>query len=124
MRKNAVLPYALIAVVGIVLVIVISVAGNNQRATLEKEANGDNQTEEKSEGGETADPEDIFKQSCASCHANDLSGDFGPDLRKVGKDHSADDIKKIVLEGQGQMPAQDLSDDEATEIAEWLADHK
>src|SRR5699024_12499027 len=94
MRKNAVLPYALIAVVGIVLVIVISVAGNNQRETLEKEANGDNQTEEKSEGGETADPEDIFKQSCASCHANDLSGDFGPDLRKVGKDHSADDIKK------------------------------
>lgn len=78
-------------------------------------------------GGETASAaEDLFEANCAACHGADLSGAAGPNLQKVGADHSADDIKNIILNGQGAMPAQGnrVSDDEAQQIADWLAAKK
>lgn len=120
MKKNAVLPYAIIAVVGIVLVIVLSVAGNNQRTTLENQAKNGG-TEEKKE---VAAPEDIFSNNCAACHANDLSGGMGPNLTKVGAKLSKDDIHDIILNGRGNMPAQNVSEEESQAVAGWLAEKK
>lgn len=77
-------------------------------------------------GGDTAavNAEDVYTQSCAACHGGDLKGGVGPDLTKVGGNLSQDDIKTVILEGRGQMPAQNLNDEEATAVAEWLAAKK
>ena len=129
MKKNPVIPYALIAVLGIVLVIVISVVGINQREAIEGDDEGE-ETEEQSNddgeegGGETDDPEAIFQDTCATCHGDDLSGDMGPNLQEVGSRHSEDEIKDIVMNGKGQMPSGLVEEDQADALAEWLADKK
>ena len=94
------------------------------------DTSGDTGTEEsggtEEEGGtvDTAAAEEAFQSSCASCHGADLSGGAGPDLTKVGADHSAEDIAKIINEGQGSMPAGMATGDDVELIANWLAEKK
>ncbi|HLQ72710.1 MAG TPA: cytochrome c [Bacillota bacterium] len=70
---------------------------------------------------ETAAAEEIYKKSCASCHGSDLEGGAGPGLENVGSDHSADEIADIIDNGTGSMPAQNLSEEDRDELADWLA---
>lgn len=85
----------------------------------------DNTAEESNDGAvDTAAAEEIFESNCSSCHGGDLSGGAGPDLTKVGSDHSADDIKDIIENGKGSMPAQNVSEEDATTLADWLAEKK
>ena len=54
----------------------------------------------------------LFVRLCAECHADDASGDDGPDLR--GLDLSDQRIKKMITQGRkGEMPAFKKLDDEA-----------
>lgn len=78
-------------------------------------------------GGETADAgqaEEIYKNSCASCHGGDLEGGAGPDLTSVGADLSQDEIETVIEEGQGGMPGGLVSGDDLTTLAEWLSEQK
>jgi|SRR5690625_2559463 len=87
----------------------------------------DEGTEESADDGGTVDTaaaEDVYKSSCASCHADDLSGGVGPDLTEIGSKLSADEIEDIIANGQGSMPAGTATGDDATAVAEWLAEHK
>lgn len=64
----------------------------------------------------SAETEELVKDNCASCHSGDfelVAGDTG---------YSADEIEDIIKDGIGGMPSIDVSDDEATAIAEYLAD--
>ena len=75
---------------------------------------------------ETAvDAEKIFANNCASCHGNNLEGNVGPNLTKVGSKYSSEEIQKIIKNGKGQMPAGILKDDkEIMAVADWLAEKK
>ncbi|QZY86227.1 cytochrome c551 [Exiguobacterium acetylicum] len=75
---------------------------------------------------ETAvDAEKIFANNCASCHGNNLEGNVGPNLTKVGSKYSSEEIQKIIKNGKGQMPAGILKEDEEiVAVADWLADKK
>lgn len=80
---------------------------------------------EEDEGESTVDAgeaEEIYKQSCASCHAADLSGGAGPDLTTAGDDFTVEEIEDIINEGVGTMPAGLVPEDEATVLAEWLVE--
>ncbi|KHE70415.1 cytochrome c550 [Halobacillus sp. BBL2006] len=123
MRRNPVIPFAIIAVLGIVAMIIVSAAGINQREAIQnEEENGGAKQEEQASGG---DPEELFQAKCASCHGGDLSGGVGPNLQKVGSKYSADEIKEIILNGKGsQMPAGLYTGEDATKLAEWLAKKK
>ncbi|SET61050.1 cytochrome c550 [Oceanobacillus limi] len=121
MRKNPVIPYAIIAVVGILTVIVLSFIGVSQREDIANE-DGDHQTEE---GEASAEPDVIYENNCAMCHGGDLSGGMGPDLTQVGADLSEDEINDIILNGRGDMPAQShLSEGEVSSLVEWLSEHQ
>ncbi|HEX6593052.1 MAG TPA: cytochrome c [Bacillota bacterium] len=85
--------------------------------------NGDDAADN-GETTEASGAEDLYKQSCASCHGEDLSGGAGPDLNNAGANNSADEIKDIIVNGVGTMPAQDLSDEDAQTLADWLAEKK
>ncbi|MER2123423.1 MAG: cytochrome c551 [Exiguobacterium indicum] len=75
---------------------------------------------------ETAvDAEKIFANNCASCHGNNLEGNVGPNLTKVGSKYSSEEIQEIIKNGKGQMPAGILKDDkEIMAVADWLAEKK
>ncbi|MFD2759443.1 cytochrome c550 [Lentibacillus juripiscarius] len=133
--KNPVIPYALTAALGILLVIVISVVGLNQQEAIQDEQNGEEkqgeEQQEKSQdegsgGGETAaNGEEIFQSNCASCHGSDLSGGVGPDLTSVGSDYSKEEIKEIIANGfPPNMPAGIVKGKKADALAQWLSEQK
>lgn len=121
MIKNPVIPYAIIAIIGILMVVVFSFIGDSQRTAMNDEENG---TAEDAE--ELADPDEIYANSCVSCHGDDLSGVSGPDLTQVGDRLSEEDIHDIIVEGSdnGAMPGGLTSLEGADALAEWLADMK
>ncbi|RWZ60053.1 cytochrome c [Halobacillus fulvus] len=119
MRRNPVIPFAIIAVLGIVAMIIVSAAGINQREAIQnEEENGGEQQEETA----SADPEQLYQNQCASCHGGDLSGGVGPNLQDVGSRYSAEEIQDIIVNGKGNMPAGLYTGEEATAVAEWLAE--
>lgn len=125
MKKNPVVPYAIIAIIGIFAVIIISFVGNGQRADMQKAEEGGGEATEEAQGGETSDdPEAIFESNCASCHGADLSGGMGPDLTKAGSDHSEEEIHDIIMNGKGQMPPGMATEGEADVLAKWLSEKK
>ncbi|HLR81471.1 MAG TPA: cytochrome c [Bacillota bacterium] len=94
--------------------------GGDDGATDGGDAGGD----DAGETTEASGAEDLYKQNCASCHGEDLSGGAGPDLNNAGANNSADEIKDIIVNGQGSMPAQDLPEEDAQTLADWLAEKK
>ncbi|HLR14448.1 MAG TPA: cytochrome c [Bacillota bacterium] len=121
MIKNPVVPYAIIAVIGILMVVVFSYIGDSQRKAMNEEENGTT-----AESEEIGEPDEIYANKCASCHGDDLSGVSGPDLTQVGDRLSEEDIHDIIVNGSdnGQMPGGLTSVEEADALAEWLADMK
>lgn len=100
---------------------------NDTEEPADTEESADEGAEESADDGgavDTAAAEDAYKQSCASCHGQDLSGGAGPDLTTIGSKLSASEIEDIIVNGQGSMPGGLLSGDDATAVAEWLAEHK
>lgn len=91
--------------------------------TTDDAAETDDATDDAAEEGGSVDAsaaEELYKQSCASCHGADLSGQGSfPSLKGTGL--SAEEIETIILEGRGSMPAQLLTGDDAKTVAEWLA---
>lgn len=79
----------------------------------------DNATDTASSG-----PEQLYNQKCMNCHGKNLEGAFGPELAHIGSKLSKEDIEKIILEGQGQMPKGLLKGEDASSVAEWLANKK
>ena len=119
MIKNPVVPYAIIAIIGIFTVIVLSYVGVNQREAIQ------NPDEAAADTTETADnPEEIYKNSCASCHGAELSGGSAPDLTQVGGKLSADEIVDIINNGtDGGMPPGMATPPQAEALAEWLVEN-
>ncbi|MGP4077707.1 cytochrome c551 [Halobacillus sp. K22] len=71
---------------------------------------------------DTAAAEEVYQNSCASCHGGELGGGFGPALTEVGAKYDAAKIVDIIKNGKGQMPAQNqVSDEDAQSVADWLA---
>lgn len=86
---------------------------------------GNGASDNKGSGGSTASAaEQIFQQSCASCHGQNLEGKVGPNLQKVGSKYSKDEIKQIIEKGRGGMPAGVIQGDDVDKVAEWLASKK
>lgn len=65
--------------------------------------------------GDVVEPEEIYKESCASCH----SGDF--DFGQGEVDLSVEEIEDLILNGIGNMPAIDVSEEEANALAIYLS---
>lgn len=105
--------------------LVLSACGGGGSSDTDTDAPDDGAATEEDGGSVDASAaEDAYKSSCASCHGQDLSGGVGPALDSVGSKMSADEIEDAIVNGVGTMPAGLLSGDDATAVAEWLADHK
>ncbi|MDR4945606.1 YVTN family beta-propeller repeat protein [Neobacillus cucumis] len=65
-----------------------------------------------------------FKNTCASCHGNDLKGGAGPNLTKVGGKYTEQELLKIIQDGKGMMPSNLLTKEESQQMAKWLSQKK
>lgn len=104
-------------------VLVLGACGGGDNTDKEPADNGNTNTEESAENGaavDTAAGEEIYQANCAMCHGADLSGGAGPELIDVGSKYSSDEIKDIVENGKGSMPAQDVSGDDLDALVTWL----
>lgn len=82
-----------------------------------------------SDGGETqtadaGDEAKLYENKCSSCHGQNLEGQVGPELTKIGSKMSKDEIEKLILDGKGSMPAGLIKGEEASDVATWLAEKK
>lgn len=117
MGKNSVLPYAIIAILGIFAVIFISFLGVNQREAIQ------NPEETNGEENVVLEADEIYKNNCASCHGADLEGTSAPSLVDVGSKFSEDEIKDIIINGtDGGMPAGLVDAEQSAALAEWLSE--
>ena len=136
MKKNPVIPYAMIAALGILAIIILSVVGVNQQQQLAEEggetppeeqpAEGNGETPAEGGGGGNVDPAQIFQNNCASCHGGDLSGGLGPPLTGIGDTYSAEEIAEIIatgIEGTSMPPFEgQLSEEQIQALATWLTE--
>jgi cytochrome c551 len=73
--------------------------------------------------GET-NPQDMFRQTCAGCHGQNLEGYVGPNLQKIGNKLNEKQILEVITKGRGQMPGGLVTGEKAKSLAAWLASHK
>ncbi|HLR42734.1 MAG TPA: cytochrome c [Pseudogracilibacillus sp.] len=126
MKKN-IIPFGVIAAVGIFAAIIVFYIGVEQREDIQlaEESNGEEVSQEEENGEVDAlDPEAVYANSCASCHGDDLSGTAGPDISAVGASLSEDEIHDVIMNGQGTMPPGLVGGEEADMLAEWLSEMK
>ncbi len=76
------------------------------------------------ETANAAQGEEVYQQSCVSCHGGNLEGGAGPALETVGSKYSKDEILNIIENGKGNMPPNIVQGEEADAVAEWLAAKK
>lgn len=125
MNRNPLIPFGLIAVLGIVLMVVVSFWGlNNADKMLAAQADKQKAATEQAAAPAANDPEGLFKASCASCHGQNLEGAVGPNLTQVGGRLSADQINTIINNGGATMPPGIVDAEKAKTIAAWLAEKK
>ncbi len=118
MNRNPLIPFALIAFLGIGLMFLLSFVGLDN---MEEMANED----KPGATAEPASPDELYAANCLSCHGDQLQGGFGPELAKIGSEYDAEHIEGVILNGQeGGMPAGLVNAEGAKALAEWLAEKK
>ncbi|MCQ6560230.1 c-type cytochrome [Paenibacillus mendelii] len=68
----------------------------------------------------------LYKQSCLSCHAADLSGRVGPGLQEIGSKLSEEQLFGLIQDGARGMPSfkKKLTAAEIEALAQWLSNNK
>lgn len=116
MRGKPLYPFAVTAVLGILLIVILSFVGLHQQQDMAGE-NGEADEQEFASDYELG--EHVYIQSCAACHGQDLSGvGSNPALNALDGYLTKEEIVTIIREGQGAMPAFPNVDAEA--VAEFL----
>ncbi|MBM7650014.1 cytochrome c550 [Bacillus ectoiniformans] len=116
MNRNPVIPFLLIMVFGLGLIFFLSLEGLGNSEEMAKEKEGGEKTEEAA--GEF-DPEGHYKESCIGCHGGNYEGGAGPALK--GTKLSKDEIKDVLVNGKGSMPAGMVPAENADAMAEWVS---
>ncbi|WP_318615052.1 cytochrome c550 [Sporosarcina sp. YIM B06819] len=119
MGKNPVVPYILIFALGLGLIFFMSLYGLDQQKEIANKGE-EGKTEDVAESAEF-DPE-VAVGKCIGCHGGDLTGGMGgaaPSL--VGTSLSKDEIKNVILNGSGAMPAGIIKEDaELDAMADYI----
>lgn len=100
--------------------LVLGACGGGGEETAEPPADGGDGGSESS-----VDAEAIVQQNCISCHGENLegAGNFPP-LNDVGARLSEEEIRGVIDNGKGAMPAGIIEGEEADAVAKWLSEKK
>lgn len=121
MKGSPLIPFALIALIGIVLMAGLSAYGLSERNAAEEGEDGAAEEEVTEIEDPIAAGEELAQASCINCHGGDLAGASGPAINNLNGTYSAEEISEIIQNGIGAMPPQTQYDPaEADAIAEYL----
>lgn len=100
--------------------LVLGACGGGGEETAEPPADGGDGGSESS-----VDAEAVVQQNCISCHGENLegAGNFPP-LNDVGARLSEEEIRSVIDNGKGAMPADIIEGEEADAVAKWLSEKK
>lgn len=103
--------------------LVLGACGGGGEETSEQPAETPEETPEESTS--SVDPEQVVQQNCISCHGENLEGQGNfPALNDVGSRLSEEEIREVIANGQGAMPAGIIEGEEADAVAQWLSEKK
>ncbi|MDQ0254373.1 mono/diheme cytochrome c family protein [Evansella vedderi] len=118
MKGKPLFPFAVTAVLGILLIVILSFVGLNQGQDIAGE-DGDADEQEFETAYELG--EHIYLQSCAACHGQDLEGvGSNPAVNALEGRFTKEEIVQIIHEGPGAMPPFANLGDDAEAVAEFL----
>ncbi|MDQ0205556.1 c-type cytochrome [Alkalicoccobacillus murimartini] len=121
MKGSPLIPFALIALIGILLMAGLSAYGVLERSAQEEQENGNGEEEPVEIDDPIVAGEELAQQSCINCHGGDLAGGMGPAINGLEGELSLEEISTIIKEGIGSMPPQtQYSSEEADAISEYL----
>ncbi len=92
--------------------------GGDEPAPAEEETPAEAPAEEAAGDFDATAARATYEASCIGCHGGNLEGASGPALEGTGL--TAAEIEDIILNGKGAMPAQNLPEDEAANLAAWV----
>ncbi|MFY4774901.1 cytochrome c550 [Metabacillus sp. RGM 3146] len=117
MKRNPLVPFALIAILGIGLIFLFSFKGlaDNKKLAGKEE-------KPKTTDIANASPDEIYKQNCLQCHGDKYQGGVGPKL--AGIKASPDEIKNQIKNGGGGMPAGLVPPEKLDAMTKWVSNLK
>jgi cytochrome c550 len=117
MKRNPLIPFALIAATGLLVMLILSYQGLDKADRI---ANPDKYAD-----ASKATPEELIQKSCITCHGGDLKGASAPDISAAGSRLSEEQIKDIIVNGKGSMPKGIIKKpDQVDKVAKWLSEQK
>lgn len=119
MKRNPVVPFVVIMVLGMGLMFALSLIGLGDAKEVAEEQKKGVKQEQVTDHASVA-PETLYKQSCIGCHGDAYQGGVGPTLTGVGDRLSAAEIKNVVLNGRNQMPGGLVKEDQAEALVKFL----
>ena len=72
--------------------------------------------------GDIAAGEQVFADTCAACHGADGTGGIGPSLLDEVPDASDAELQDVIQNGEGEMPAQSLDDQQTADVIAYMRD--
>ncbi|MBU5262956.1 cytochrome c550 [Bacillus atrophaeus] len=120
MKRNPLIPFLLIAVLGIGLTFFLSVKGLGDAKEIA--GGGENKSAEKETAN--ASPEEIYQANCISCHGENYEGVSGPSLKGVGDKKDVAEIKTKIEKGGNGMPSGLVPAEKLDEMADWVSNIK
>jgi mono/diheme cytochrome c family protein len=72
--------------------------------------------------GDIAAGEQVFADTCAVCHGADGTGGIGPSLLDEVPDASDAELQDVIQNGDGEMPAQSLDDQQTADVIAYMRD--
>lgn len=118
MKRNPVVPFVVIMVLGIGLMFLLSFKGLGDAKDIAAEQKNGGKTQATTETASS--PEGIYKSSCISCHGENYQGGVGPALKGVGQRRDAAYIKNIIQNGKNAMPPGLVKADQADAMVKFL----
>lgn len=110
---------ALIFGAGLVLA---ACGGGDDNADTDKDTSTDTGTTTETA---SVDAEQVVNGKCIMCHGQNLEGQGNaPALNDIGARLSQDEILNVIENGQGAMPGNIITGEDAQAVAKWLAEKK
>lgn len=118
MKKNPIIPFILIMAFGIGLIFFLSIEGVNNKEEIAANEAAKNGGEEAA-STEEFDPATFAQGKCIACHGGNFEGQGGaPSL--VATKLSEDEIKGVLANGRGGMPAGLVPAEHIDAMAAWV----
>lgn len=85
-----------------------------------EDTHSDDDSSAPTDTGSTSEGYGVYLAWCSACHGADGRGASGPDLRREVPELSDAELRRVITEGEDEMPGFDLSGEDLSALVAWL----